>query len=822
VPPSQLFYGVAIGADLFMEAIETITSQEVTTYVTIPGGGRRRPLTVKVWNATVANLTLMALGSSAPEILLSVIEICGNRFYSGELGPSTIVGSAAFNLMVISAVCVIAIPDGEGRYIKQQSVFVVTAFFSVAAYIWLALILTYWSPNVITVTEGLVTLFAFPVLVYLSYLTDVGAVMSSASRGADGGGKAIAVSDGVSSSSRRRVEVVTVGGMQTALVHTAAYYRMNAIRAATGGADTETWKARKEEREAREKEERLASKAAGGAAHGNNNGNVKFAGSVESGDKAAKAEKGSGKKAGGKGVMAEEVAGGFMQATGASKARRDATVSGSTSTIEFGSTHFAARDGAGWVDVTIFRSGATTSSEGVGFAVAKGGGGEAAGAAEVEGRVTFEPTQQSATLHIQLLDDDTRHVPGDTSPPALSVTLKDPSRGATLGGRKSAIVRIVDGAAPGVLCLDEDSVRINESLHAAKLTLRREEGSHGVVSCTVNTKDGTAVAPADYDAIENQIVTFADGEVEKTVTVTVHNDDHFEGDETLLVTFTDATGGAKFSADCDGGPERAVATVTIVCDDIASAGACDAMLISLGINADLFAQVGLDWVHQLEDAISAILFFLLAVPWRLAFALAPPPRLFGGWACFCIALVFIGMLTALVGDAAGTLGCCMGISQSVTAITFVALGTSLPDTFASMTAATSEPHADNSLGNITGSNSVNVFLGLGLPWAIAAIYWHVMGTGALEEEWRTRYADEPWYTQGMPVSFAVPAGSLGFSVIVFTGCALLTLGTLFARRAVLGFELGGPPVLAQATAVLFVALWLVYIILSIWQEGQVA
>ena len=28
-----------------------------------------------------------------------------------------------------------------------------------------------------------------------------------------------------------------------------------------------------------------------------------------------------------------------------------------------------------------------------------------------------------------------------------------------------------------------------------------------------------------------------------------------------------------------------------------------------------------------------------------------------------------------------------------------------------------------SIGNITGSNSVNVFLGLGLPWCIASIYW---------------------------------------------------------------------------------------------------
>ncbi|VDN38211.1 unnamed protein product [Cylicostephanus goldi] len=47
---------------------------------------------VKVWNPTVANLTLMALGSSAPEILLSIIEIIGNGFRAGDLGPGTIVG----------------------------------------------------------------------------------------------------------------------------------------------------------------------------------------------------------------------------------------------------------------------------------------------------------------------------------------------------------------------------------------------------------------------------------------------------------------------------------------------------------------------------------------------------------------------------------------------------------------------------------------------------------------------------------------------------------------------------------------------------------
>lgn len=82
----------------------------------------------------------------------------------------------------------------------------------------------------------------------------------------------------------------------------------------------------------------------------------------------------------------------------------------------------------------------------------------------------------------------------------------------------------------------------------------------------------------------------------------------------------------------------------------------------------------------------------------------------------------IGLLTAVVGDLATIFGCLIGLKKEVTAITFVAMGTSLPDLFASKTAATQEKYADASIGNVTGSNSVNVFLGLGTPWVIAAIY----------------------------------------------------------------------------------------------------
>jgi hypothetical protein len=52
----------------------------------------------------------------------------------------------------------------------------------------------------------------------------------------------------------------------------------------------------------------------------------------------------------------------------------------------------------------------------------------------------------------------------------------------------------------------------------------------------------------------------------------------------------------------------------------------------------------------------------------------------------------------LISDFASLMGCQMGLKPAVTAITFVALGTSLPDTFASMAAARGDKYADNSIG----------------------------------------------------------------------------------------------------------------------------
>ena len=114
----------------------------------------------------------MALGSSAPEIMLSVIEtLTYIEKNPGELGPSTIVGSAAFNLLIISAVSIMAV-DEKPKKIDDVNVFAITSCFSIIAYIWMLVVLSVWTPNEVTIPEALITLALTVILIGMAYIAD--------------------------------------------------------------------------------------------------------------------------------------------------------------------------------------------------------------------------------------------------------------------------------------------------------------------------------------------------------------------------------------------------------------------------------------------------------------------------------------------------------------------------------------------------------------------------------------------------------------------------------------------------------------------------
>lgn len=114
----------------------------------------------------------MALGSSAPEILLSVIGTVKDiEATPSPLGPSTIVGSAAFNLLIISALSIISV-DEEPKAIADVGVFFITSVCSLWAYIWLYLVLQSWTPNYIELWEAWLTLIFFFVLIIAAFCAD--------------------------------------------------------------------------------------------------------------------------------------------------------------------------------------------------------------------------------------------------------------------------------------------------------------------------------------------------------------------------------------------------------------------------------------------------------------------------------------------------------------------------------------------------------------------------------------------------------------------------------------------------------------------------
>ena len=114
------------------------------------------------------------------------------------------------------------------------------------------------------------------------------------------------------------------------------------------------------------------------------------------------------------------------------------------------------------------------------------------------------------------------------------------------------------------------------------------------------------------------------------------------------------------------------------------------------------------------------------------------------------------------------------------------------DTFASKVAAIGDPYADGSIGNVTGSNAVNVFLGIGIAWTMAAMKHAFYGT-----------------------KFLVEPGSLGYSVMVFCICAVLCIALMILRRRpFIGGELGGTQKFRAPTSIFLLMLWMVYIIMS--------
>lgn len=84
--------------------------------------------------------------------------------------------------------------------------------------------------------------------------------------------------------------------------------------------------------------------------------------------------------------------------------------------------------------------------------------------------------------------------------------------------------------------------------------------------------------------------------------------------------------------------------------------------------------------RRLNSNLPSYLTFIKSAPFRPSSPPHPPPPtdICGGYLSFVVSILCIGIVTAVIGDVASHFGCTLGIKDSVTAIVFVALGTSIP------------------------------------------------------------------------------------------------------------------------------------------------
>ncbi|XP_041796081.1 sodium/calcium exchanger 2b isoform X8 [Chelmon rostratus] len=815
-----MFLGVSIIADRFMASIEVITSQEKEVTITMPNG-ETSVATVRIWNETVSNLTLMALGSSAPEILLSVIEVCGHDFKAGELGPGTIVGSAAFNMFVILGICVWTIPNGETRKIKHLRVFFITAFWSIFAYIWLYLILSVMSPGVVEVWEALVTLLYFPVCVILAWIADRRLLfykyMGKRYR-ADKRHGIVVETEGDLTPNKGGMEMIIDGKFPP-----------------RGGAELD--ESRKEViRILKELKQKYPDKELDQLVELANY----YALLHQQKSRAFYRIQATRMMIGAGNVLKKHAADHARRAAVTDEEEPEDDDLEICSRISFESAHSQCMENCGVLTLAVVcRGGLGENTFYVDYRTEDGSANAGSDYEYSEGTLVFKPGDTCKEIKVGIIDDDIFEEDEHFFVRLLNLRVGDAEGmfesdevGATPKARLVeplvATVTILDDDHAGIFTFSERMVRVSESVGTMEVTVVRNSGARGTVILPYHTESGSAKAGDDYEDARGEL-EFTNDQTTQTFQVRIIDDEEYEKHENFFIVLEEPrwlkrgiSEGAEGQMSAEEEEARRIAEMgkpilgehsrlEVVIEESYEFKSTVDKLIK---KTNLALVIGThSWREQFVEAVTVsagdgdddeegreerlpscydYVMHFLTVFWKVLFACVPPTEYWNGWACFLVSISVIGLLTAIIGDLASHFGCTVGLRDTVTAVVFVALGTSIPDTFASKVAAIQDQHADASVGNVTGSNAVNVFLGIGVAWSVAAIYWRIKGK-----------------------EFMVDPGSLAFSVTLFTIFAFICMAVLlFRRRPSIGGELGGPKVARLLTSLLFLGLWFLYILFS--------
>ncbi|KAG1661500.1 hypothetical protein FOA52_010215 [Chlamydomonas sp. UWO 241] len=599
-----------------------------------------------VWNWAVANITLLAVGTSSPEILLSLIDTVltlGQK--SGTIGAACIVGSAAYNLFGITAVCTVSLKAGALKKIEHFKVFMWTTTWSMWAYLWLWIVYKRVSPNEVEIWEAWVTLAFMPLFVWTTYMVDT--------RGWRwfGGHKnaIVAVDETGRIADEQGNEEDDTFKLPPGQVskHSILYYRTMVIQNMGGLGH-------------------LPKQDSARTSSGRTLSETSEAG-INTHDMEA---------------MGDHITKVIMKSPEISVLE-----SAGTAKISVVRMHGNLKDTL----CVRYQTRDDTAVNGLDYDIA-------------EGELIFGPLEEEKEISVKILDDD-------MSEPDVMFSVNIVS------------AEIVEG---------------NTSSEVRVVVIRRH-GADGNISIDYTTKDGSAMAGKHFVATKGKL-DFNTGDVRKVIQIPLLPASSEVTPMTMpafRVVLTNPMGGVVLGA-------RKECRIVVV-KGTRSLEAIDDRKFKLSTAwAEQFKEAVIPTFNSEDNMWVSISLHYLSITYKLIAAVIPPAPWLGGYPCFTIALGVLCALVAIVKEVAEMFGCAVGLSELMTGMSIVALGTSLPDTFASRLAALNDDTADAAIGNIMGSNACNVFLGMGVPWVIATGYYAAKG--------------EPYVTE---------AGSLGFSLLIF-------------------------------------------------------
>lgn len=207
---------------------------------------------------------------------------------------------------------------------------------------------------------------------------------------------------------------------------------------------------------------------------------------------------------------------------------------------------YTIQENGGSLLVSVVRSGGASGAVSITYATSDGTAQAGQDYTAVSGILTWADGETGPkTFSIPILNDGLFE-----GSEGFSITLSQPTGGATVGSPASASITIQNDDAAPILSFSSATYQVLESIGMAVVTVIRTENLVGDVTVDYSAAAGTATPGSDFTPVSGTL-HFPSGVASQTFSVPIENDAVDEAIETILLSLTNPTGGAVLGANDD-------------------------------------------------------------------------------------------------------------------------------------------------------------------------------------------------------------------------------------------------------------------------------